>query len=612
VLDLSLLTAQQRQAVTAPDGPLVILAGPGSGKTTVLAGRIASLVLLRGVSPSTILALTFTRAAAGQLRHRLAGMLASQAAEVDVFTFHGLGLRMVRLWAEQLGYATDRLTVYGEHEQREEIKRLSAELLPAAELHQPDDVVRAVDQLRLEGELGSIDGLGALTAEYEAVLRRRAALDFTAMLALPLRLLEKNQRALQLYQDAYRHVLADEFQDVTHPQYRLLRQLAGLHRNLTVVGDPAQMLYSWRGAGPWVLDALRTDFSETRTLTLDENFRSTRRIVAIGNAVGQEVAGGRMLRTANPEGCAPVVLCADDERAEADLIAGHVRRLIQRDGLPPEQIAVLYRTNDQVDELALGLRRAGIAYEVRGKRPDLLARKEVQDLLAYVRLALNPGDVLALTRIVNVPPRGLARLEGQLRSEPVAIEELPAAAQPLGPRAVASAQRLVQVIADLHGQAACRPAELLDAVLAGTGYGEGLDGRGDELAAHGLVRLRRLLEDVDDLVTWLAEVQSGDAGLSGSPSVVLSTIHQAKGCEWRVVFIAGLEEGLLPHGRALLDPDQDKALAEEQRLAYVAVTRAREQLFLSYCRRRTSAGELADRRPSRFLRRLPGALLRAA
>ena len=612
MLDLSRLTAQQRQAVTAGDGPLVILAGPGSGKTTVLAGRIASLVLLGGVSPATILALTFTRAAAGQLRQRLAGMLAGQAAEVDVFTFHGLGLRMVRLWAEQLGYTTDRLSVYGEHEQRQEIRRLAGELLPAAELHQPDDLVRAVDQLRLEGELDGIEGLGALTCEYEALLRRRAALDFTAMLALPLRLLEKNQRALQLYQDAYRHVLADEFQDVTHPQYRLLRQLAAVHRNLTVVGDPAQTLYSWRGAGPWVLDALRADFSETRTLTLDENFRSTRRIVAVGNAVGQEVAGGRVLRTANPEGCAPLLLRADDERAEADLIAGHVRRLIQRDGLPPEQIAVLYRTNDQVDELALALRRAGIAYDVRGKRPDLLARKEVQDALAYLRLTLNPNDALALARIVNVPPRGLARLAGLLRSEPVTLDELPATAQPLGPRGVAGAQQLVEVIIKLHSQCGAPPAELLDAVLADSGYSEWLAARGDELAGQGVVRLRRLLEDVDDMVAWLAELQSGEPALSGSKGVVLSTIHQSKGCEWRVVFIAGLEEGLLPHARALLDPDQGQALAEEQRLAYVAVTRAREQLFLSYCRRRTSGGEIADRRPSRFLRRLPGTLLRAA
>lgn len=476
MLDLSRLSPEQRRAATAPDGPLLIVAGPGSGKTTVLAARIAHLVIDRRVPPPVILALTFTRTAAVHLRLRLAGMLRDRAADVDISTFHSLGLRMVRLWSAELGYGGDRLTVYRESDQRRELERLARQAGLGSTQLDLDELTRATDRLRLDGELAGPAHVRTLAGQYEALLQRRSAVDFTAMLALPLRLFARRPEALRLQQDAYRHLLADEFQDLSGAQYELLRCLSQPHRNLTAVGDPGQRIFSWRGAGPAVLDAFRRDFGDARTITLDENFRSVQRVLAVANRLGHG-ASGRRMRTANPPGSTPVIYAAADERDEANWVAAQVGRLLAGSTLTPGEVAVLYCAHDQANPLSAALRAAGIPHVVRG--PDL---------------------------------------------------------------------------------------------------------------------------DVDDP----RPAQDGRASL-------LCTIHQSKGAEWRVVFLAGCEEGLLPHARAVAverhNPDQ---VLEEQRLAYVAITRAREQLYLSWCRTRLLAGTRVRREPSRFLRLLTGELLRAA
>ena len=476
MLNLSRLTPQQRQAATAPDGPLLIIAGPGSGKTTVLAARIAHLVIERRVPPAAILALTFTRTAAVHLRLRLAGMLRDRAGDVDISTFHSLGLRVVRLWSTDLGYTQDRLTVYRAVDQRRELERLAVQAGLKTAPAETEELIRATDALRLTGELIGPDHVGLLAQRYEALLQRRGAVDFTAMLALPLRLFAGRPDALRLQQDAYRHLLADEFQDVNGPQYDLLRLLVQPHRNLTAVGDPGQRIYSWRGASPAVLDAFRRDYPDARVLTLDDNFRSTQRVLAVGNSLGREATGGRQMRTTNAPGLTPVVYAAADEQDEARWLAGQVRRLLAGEQpLTPGEIAVVYRTHDQAPVLSAGLRAAGIRHVVRG--PELEA------------------------------------------DEPAPTQD--------------------------------------------------------------------------------------------NRASILCTIHQTKGAEWRAVLLAGFEEGLLPHARALAGADQNQVL-EEQRLAYVAISRAREQLFLSWCRTRTVSGTRVERQPSRFLRRLSGELLRTA
>jgi DNA helicase-2/ATP-dependent DNA helicase PcrA len=609
VLDLSRLSEAQRRAVTAPDGPLLVIAGPGSGKTTVLAARIAHLVLMRNVSPAAILAVAFTRAAAAALRLRLSGMLREQAREVDVSTFHSLCFRIVRLWWEELGFAHERLTVYTEQEQRSEIDRLASELnLDTGS--DAEELLRAVDRFRLDGESPGSPAVRDLALRYEALLRRRAVLDFTAMLALPLRLFADRGDALRLHQDAYRHILADEFQDLTLTQYSLLRRLAEPHRNLAVVADPAQSLYRWRGAGGHVLEAFRRDFAEVQAVSLEENFRSTERIVALANEVGREVTRGRQLRTDNPPGLAPVVYVAADEQDEARFIAHEIARLLE-EAMDLEAIAVLYRTNAQADPIGLALRTAGIPYRVRG-RADLLSRKEVQDTVAYLRLAVNPDDALALARVVNTPPRDLGRLMGLLREAPVPTAGLTEVARSLGRPAVTAAESLVRIVDELHGAVdRLQPAQLLDAVLTVSGYRVWLDQQRATAALASLAAVRRLLEQTDDVQAWLAVTQIGRDELEEpGPAVTLSSIHQSKGCEWKAVFVAGLEEGLLPNSKALGEDDQAEALLEERRLAYVAVARARERLYLTCCRRRTIGGDVVSRLPSRFLRGLPPDVLR--
>ena len=441
------------------------------------------------------------------------------------------------------------------------------------------------------------------------------------MLALPLRLFEARPEALRLLQAAYRHVLVDEFQDVCAAQYALLRRLAARHRNAVVVGDPRQTLYAFRGADVRFLRAFERDFPGARTVRLDENFRATGRLVDLANALGAGLAYGGPLRTANPPGEAARLHVAADEAAEAAFVASEVAGLraagaVGRLG----EVAVLFRTNRQADRLAVALRARRLPYRVRGGG-DLFSRREVRDAVAYLRLAHNPADGPALARVVNTPPRRLGRLAGDLRARPAPAAALPARAARYGPAAAAAARALLGLLDDLHRECAgLAPGAALDLALEATGYRAWLAGQTDGPArlAH-LEALRALAAGADGadgadgaeggLGAWLADLQLGEEA-SPPPDeaerVLLTTIHGAKGAEWRVVFVVGVEEGLLPHRRALdAGPGAPGAVEEELRVAYVAVTRPRERLYLTCCRRRRRGEATVPRRPSRFLRGLP-------
>lgn len=459
----------------------------------------------------------------------------------------------------------------------------------------------------------------AVAREYEALLLRRGAVDFASMLTLPLRLFHRRPEALRRYQDAYRHLLCDEAQDICRAQYALVRQLVGRHRNLTVVGDPCQNLYRWRGADVRFLLDCRRDFPEATVVELDENFRSSGRIVALANPLGAGLPYRRAMRTGNPRGPDVVIHAAPNEATEAAFVAGEVERLIGDGRITgPGEVAVLYRTNRQADELGMAFRVRRLPYEVRGGT-DFFARREVRDLLAYLRLAHCPSDGAALARIVNTPPRRLSRVARRLQAHPAGVDELAALAQADGSASVASAAGLAALIAELHARAAqLPPAALLDLVLERSGYRAWLEGqpeRGTRLA-H-LDTLRALAgRAASGLADWLAEVHTDEdtvAHLPAADRVLLTTIHAAKGGEWRVVFVAGAEEGLLPHRRALLEETDARAAVEDElRVAYVAVTRARERLYLSYCRGRRIGRHGPDatpRQPSRFLQRLPPELV---
>ncbi|MGE3795878.1 MAG: ATP-dependent helicase [Dehalococcoidia bacterium] len=613
MLDLSRLSPAQRDAVLVADRPLLILAGPGSGKTTVLAARIAYLVTARGIPPTSVLALTFSTKATRELRARLGGLLGAAARSVDVTTFHALGLRIVRQWSEAIGWGTGPLAVYGDGEARRVLREVTGELgfdpkrLPLRHL------AARLERYRLEGEpaVGHTAQLAAFAERYEALLRRRGAVDYPAMLSLPLRLFAARHEALRLLQDSYRHVLCDEFQDVCAAQYRLLKLLAERHRNLVVVGDPLQTLYGWRGADSRFLLEFERDFPEARVIGLDQNFRATGRLVDLANTLGAPLPYGRRLWTDNPPGELARLHAADDDGAEAAFVAAEIARLCA-DGrvAHPGEVGVLYRTNQQVHRLALALREHRLPYRVRGAG-DLFARREVRDAVAYLRLAHSADDGAALARIVNTPPRRLGRLAAALRTSSARAGELPSLARPHGPAAIAGAEALLTLVDELHARGReLPPAPLLDLILDRSGYRVWLEGLPDGAARlRHLAALRDLAEHAEgDLGTWLADLQLGEdvaAGPDEAERVVLTTIHGAKGGEWRVVFVVGLEEGLLPHAHALLaDPAARDGVEAERRVAYVAVTRPREGLYLLYTRSRRRGDQSEPRRPSRFLRGL--------
>ncbi|MFN8472796.1 MAG: ATP-dependent helicase [Anaerolineae bacterium] len=573
MLDLARLSFEQRQAVLAPCGPLAIVAGPGSGKTTVLAARIAYLVIARHVSPDSILAVSFTSKAARELRTRLVGVLGPLGREVDVTTFHAFGLRIIRHWVGELGLGPGPPIVYDEDDARVLLRDVAQRQDVDAGTLAMATLASRLNRYRLGNDASTPLWLRVLADEYQAALQSRGAVDFTAMLSTPLRLFDERPSALRMYQDAYRHILVDEFQDVSAPQYRLLQRLAARHGNLTVVGDPLQTLYAWRGADADGLRHFQRDFPTACVFQLHTNYRSTGCILAVANTLGASLDADRRLRTDNPAGSIPRLHSARDEEGEAGFVAEEIGRLLDDGrGHHLSDIAVLYRTNHQADELALALRERRLAYRVRG-RSDLFHRREVRDVLAYLRLACNPTDTAALERIAKTTPA-------------------------------------LHVHPDIHPQARrLSPPLLVDTILERTGYRRWLAQQPDGERRLGyLADLRRLLERVEgDLADWLDALRLGDdpEAHETADQVTLTTIHASKGGEWQVVFVVGIEEGLLPHTHALMREPNSGAIQEEQRLAYVAVTRPRDRLYLSYCRSRWRGEAAVACQPSRFLRGLP-------
>ncbi len=612
-------TPAQQQVITAGDGPMTIVAGPGCGKTTTLAGRITHLVEDGGTDASSILALSFTTEAARRLRREVARQLGDRAQDVAILTLHALGRKVIDTWANQLGY-DDRPTVLPHDEARALLAYAAAGLgwdeatAPLAEL------AIAVDRCRLlaDERARRSDPLASLADAYEERLRRHGAIDFVAMLSLPLRLLQSSEGILRVLQDAYRWIVSDEGQDLDASQWALLHLLAARHGNLLVAGDAAQAIFGWRGADPRALLSFRERYPGAQVVTLDENHRSTGRLVALGNALGDLLAYRPPLWTDNPPGPFPRLLLAEDEHAEAAFVAHQIGALLDRGLLPhPGEAAVLFRTRAQADVLAAALRAVGVPYTLHG-HADLFGARVVRDLLGYLRLAVNPADRVALARIVDVPPRDLGRLAATLLEEPATTAELPGRAADFGPAAVAAAAALMAVVYDLHAETSrgASAVALLDRALDRSGYRAWLERHPDGTnRLRTLARLRTLTLRAELLPSeWLDALAVGDPITSVEDEVThLSSVHAAKGKEWRATFTLGIEEGLVPHYRAIGAGDAaEAALEEELRVLYVALTRARERLYLSACRVRSRGSRTERRQPSRWLSALPPDLLAPA
>jgi DNA helicase-2/ATP-dependent DNA helicase PcrA len=530
--------------------------------------------------------------------------------------------RIIARWPEAAGYRPGRLAVYGPADRAlvldEALRGLGAPPLAG----EPDDrLAAAVDAVRIGLAPPAAAGwpleldLPALAAHYDEALRRRNAIDFALMTTLPPRLLDARPDALALLQAAYAAVLCDEAQDLSADQIGLLLRLAAGHRNLTVVGDACQSIYGFRGGDPRLLTEFAAHFPDAGSVVLDISYRSTAPIVAAGNALVAGLPAGHALASAAGGGPAVVVHRARDEADEAAWVAGAIRRLRAGRAVAGfADVAVLYRTHAQAGPLAAALRAAGLPCQLKRSGWELAAGREAADALAYLRLLLDPDDVVALRRALTAPERGLGLLaEALAEGGASTLAEVRALAArldaALGRDGEGSlATRLASFLAPIDR---LRPAAgrlsvgLLDALLDTVGYTDWLRRRpGTASRQAALDGLRELVAGADgDPAAWLADLLADDAPPAPvGDAVTLSSIHGAKGAEFDAVFVTGLEEGLLPDGRALADP---AALAGELAVAYVAVTRARSRLFLSHCATRRRAGEPRAARPSRFLTHLP-------
>jgi len=633
------LNPAQREAVTHGDGPLLILAGAGSGKTRVLTHRIAYLVHSGEARADELLAITFTNKAAQEMRDRVELLLGRSTRGMWVLTFHSACTRMLRAEAERLGY-TRQFTIYDQADARRLIKQCldgvgaDPKRFPAAAVH--NQVSDAKNRLRDAAEYRSMVGsyfeqtVADAYELYERELLRFNAMDFDDLLVRAVNLLELFPELRARYQHAFRHLLVDEYQDTNHAQYRWLTLLAGERRNLAVVGDDAQSIYGFRGADIRNILDFSQDYPDAHVVKLEQNYRSTQTILSAANAVishnRDQVA--KRLWTEVGEGDPITVRMLADEHAEARYVLGAVEGLVEN-GLSRSEIAVFYRTNAQSRVLEDALVRAEVPYQVIGGT-KFYERAEIKDAMAYLSLLANPSDQVSFTRVANSPRRGIGQTSlsrviahAATLGEPVwevarAAEAVPGLAR----AAISAISRFMDTMSELRSLVAADPsvAELLEAVLARSGYIEALQAERTFEAQGRIENLEELVGvarefdaaaeegGLDAFLSQIALVSDADTRRDDRGQVTLMTLHNAKGLEYPIVFIIGCEEGVFPHSRSL----DEGSLEEERRLCYVGITRAMRELTLTYARRRSLFGVESFGLRSRFLDEIPPELTDAS
>jgi DNA helicase-2/ATP-dependent DNA helicase PcrA len=630
------LNPAQREAVTAGDGPLLVLAGAGSGKTRVIAHRIAWLIGVQGVSHRHVLAVTFTNKAAEEMARRVDDLLLPVGFKAPLIaTFHSACVRILRQHGSFIGLPS-HFVIYDEDDRQALVKECMKEgeladraFTPAAAVHRisylKNQMVNVAEALR--DARGPWEQKAALVySRYEKRLREIGAVDFDDLLLLTGRLLEEVPDVLAWYRGLWRYVLVDEYQDTNRAQYKIIRLLTDEHRNICVVGDGDQSIYRWRGADVRNILDFERDFPGTRVVLLEQNYRSTKRVLTLASAViaHNVQRKDKSLWTMNPEGDKARLYRAWDEHEEANFVAQAILGL-RTDGISWDGAAVFYRTNAQSRVLEDALRRARIPYAIIGG-VRFYERKEIKDTLAYLRLTLNPGDDVAFRRAVQAPARGIGQATLARLDEVAARESRPLLTVAIDPpldvrgRARKSLEDFAALFPRLAGQqGALPPPAFIDLVLDASGYRETLKQERSPDAEARLENLEELVAAAEDYTVTQAEptlagfldsialMTDVDEWEQGQPRVTLMTLHAAKGLEFRAVFLTGMEEGIFPHARSLSEPEE---IEEERRLCYVGLTRARERLYLTWALHRRIHGYGVGE-PSRFLREMPEAELAA-
>lgn len=658
------LNPQQRQAVVHEGSPLLIVAGAGSGKTAVLTRRIAYLMAARGVGVGQILAITFTNKAAAEMRERVVGLVGEKARYMWVSTFHSTCVRILRNQAALIEGLNSNFSIYDADDSRRLLQMVGRDLGLDIKRYSPRLLANAISNLKnelidphqaLAGLTEDSDDLARAVAsvydEYQRRLRAANALDFDDLIGETVAVLQAFPQIAQYYRRRFRHVLVDEYQDTNHAQYVLVRELVGRDSNdgippgeLCVVGDADQSIYAFRGATIRNIEDFERDYPDTRTILLEQNYRSTQNILSAANSVIARNAGRREKRLWTDAGAGELIVgyVADNEHDEARFVAEEIDALAEGSEITYNDVAVFYRTNNSSRSLEEVLIRAGIPYKLVGG-VRFYERKEIRDIVAYLRVLDNPGDAVSLRRILNTPRRGIGdRAEAcvAVYAENTGVgfgDALVAAAQGkvpmLNTRAEKAIAGFVEMFDELRGRLDDDLGELVEAVLERTGYRRELEASTDPQELARLDNLNELVsvahefstdrenaaalgpddEDVPDtgvLADFLERVSlvadADEIPEHGAGVVTLMTLHTAKGLEFPVVFVTGWEDGMFPHMRALDNPTE---LSEERRLAYVGITRARQRLYVSRAIVRSSWGQPMLNPESRFLREIPQELI---
>ena len=644
---LEALNARQKEAVETIEGPLLIIAGPGSGKTRVITHRIAYLVKVCGVRPYGIAAVTFTNKAAREMRERVDALMGPSSRDLTVGTFHAFCAMLLRRAGDNLGLDRN-FAIYDDADQLSAIKRAMKEVEVDAKQYAPRAIQSAISSAKsqlLDAEGFHIKAesyweeiVFRVYERYEQLLSQSSALDFDDLLLSTYRLLKEFPDVASRYQGRYVHFMIDEFQDTNVAQYAIAKQLSEKYRNLCVVGDPDQSIYSWRNADIRNILSFQRDFPDARTIVLDENYRSTQTILDAAHGLieanEQRADVEKDLFTRNGRGSPIVVSEAFREQDEANDVVKEIERLARDEGYSRSDFAVMYRVNAQSRALEETCARYGVPYQLVGGL-RFYQRQEVKDLAAYLRLVANPHDDASFARVANVPVRGIGQrtLDGLTSLATAGDASMYATVAEIaqkskdgaaGPLPARSARALIGFCQLIDGLAEARDTmelpELIDLVLERSGYQKHVleaDERGQE-------RLENLQEfstsakhflelgGGDSLVSFLERVSLAsdvDTMDERADAITLITLHQAKGLEFPVVFIVGMEEGILPHARSM---DNDAELEEERRLCYVGVTRAKERLYLHRVFRRGFRGGSGPSPASRFLSDIPPNLVTSA
>ena len=628
------LNDRQCEAVKHTEGPLLITAGAGSGKTKVLTCRIAHLLEL-GVAPYRILAITFTNKAAKEMKERVTNLVGAQADSIWLSTFHSFCAKLLRFEIDGFHGYTRNFTIYDSSDQLVLVKDCLKKLNLDDKQFTPRSVLGTISSAKnvlMDAKAFAAKAsdfyeqkVADVYALYQEKLRENNAVDFDDLLFLAVRLLQENEEVREKYQSRFQYILVDEYQDTNHAQYALTKILAARWRNICVVGDADQSIYAWRGADIRNIIDFTRDYPDAASIKLEQNYRSTKTILHAANAVidNNESRPKKTLWTENLTGNKIIHYQAQTEHDEADYIAGVIYNRHEISHEPYGDMAILFRTNAQSRVLEEKLMRYAIPYTMVGGT-KFYDRKEIKDVLAYLRLLYNPEDSLSLTRIINVPKRNIGattmeHVAAYAEAQGISLFEALSSTDeiPVTKRAKASLENFAAMIFDLLNDIEGKDVlSLIETVIKQTGYGDMLDKEAEhdpqgESRKENVGEFLSVAKDymdsnpegnLQDFLENVALVSDVDDFESSDSKVTLMTLHAAKGLEFPVVFLTGLDEGLFPHSRTLMDPAQ---VEEERRLAYVGITRAERQLYVTNAVTRTMYGRISAYMPSRFLAEIP-------